>query len=90
MSQAKVDAYKAAKKTRKADIAKQKKNDAIRKIVYWVIAAVLVCALVVGLVITIKNISTKNSSANTYAAQGFELGDYADIQGTKEAAEDAE
>lgn len=85
MSQAKVDAYKAAKKTRKADIAKQKKNDAIRKIVYWVIAAILVCALVVGLVITFKNVSQKNSGTSNYAVQDFELGDYANLLGSEEA-----
>lgn len=88
MSQAKVDAYKAAKKTRKEDIAKQKKADAVRKIVYWIIAALIVCALAVGLIITFKNMYKQNGGTDQYAQTVYELDDYAGLTEAETSAEE--
>ena len=90
MSQKKVDAYKAAKKTRKEDIAKEKKMKAVRRVIGWVVALLLVAALGVGLYFTIKNIQEGKADDNSaYQATGYILDDYANIAGTEEPTTEA-
>ena len=65
MSQKKVDAYKEAKKTRKEDLAKEKKKKQLNRIIGWVVLVLVVAALGVGLYITIKNMKDKTAEDNT-------------------------
>ena len=81
MSQAKVDAYKAAKKTRKEDIKKAKAAAARKRVIGWIVGILIIVGLVAGIVITIVN-AQKAKTAETkakYTAQGYLLNDYADI-----------
>ena len=86
MSQKKVDAYKEAKKTRKEDLAKEKKKKQLNRIIGWVVLVLVVAALGVGLYITIKNMKDNSAEDNTaYQATSYILDDYANIAGTTEA-----
>ncbi|MBP5224946.1 MAG: hypothetical protein J6Z38_05125 [Lachnospiraceae bacterium] len=90
MSQKKVDAYKEAKKTRKEDLAKEKKAKQLRRIIGWVVLALAVVALGIGLYITVKNIREKTAEDNSaYQVSDYELEDYANIAGTTEAPTEA-
>ena len=84
MSQKKVDAYKEAKKTRKEDLAKEKKQKQLRRVLGWIVLVVLVAALGVGLYITIRNIK-ENSAEDTsaYKSTTYILDDYANMASTE-------
>ena len=92
MSQKKVEEYKASKKTRKEEIAKQKRNAKLRKLGLWAALAVVVIGLITGLVITIVNQqkAKAESAADLYNETNLILQDYADIEGTATEAETEE
>ncbi|MBO7364830.1 MAG: hypothetical protein J6Z23_04115 [Lachnospiraceae bacterium] len=69
MSQEKVNAYKASKKTRKEDLAKAKKVQLIQKIVGWVVLALVAAALVYGIVISIANGNQRAVTTSEYFVQ---------------------
>jgi len=90
MSQLKVDAYKETKKTRKQDVAKQKKAKAFERVLGTVIAIVVAAALLVGVGITVYNLidgSLHNTSGLT--ATSYILDDLSGIQPTEETTEAA-
>lgn len=91
MSQKKVDEYKESKKSRKEQIAKQKRDAKIRKLVGWAVLALVIVGLVVGIVITVVNsVNAKaESAAEQYNESNYLLEDYADIEGTATEAETA-
>ena len=84
MSQEKVDKYKESKKTRKEEVAKQKKVMKMRKLTGWIILAVIVIGLVVGIVLTVVNNAKAKteSEAALYNETSYLLRDHANIEGT--------
>jgi len=81
MSQRKVDAYKQSKKTRKQDVAKQKRVDAIRRVVAIVVGVIVGVALLVGIGVSIYNIATADlKNTSSYVATSFLLEDISGIQ----------
>ena len=85
MSQEKVNKYKESKKTRKQDVAKQKKEDAFKALLWKVILGVVVIGLVVGIVISVVNTSVakKKAMKDAYVAENFLINDLADITGAE-------
>ena len=90
MSQEKVDKYKESKKTRKEEVAKQKKVMKLRKLTGWIILAVIVVGLAAGLIITfVNNKQAKTESQDAlYNESDYLLQDYANIEGTTAAEEE--
>ncbi|MBR0086920.1 MAG: hypothetical protein IJL98_04175 [Lachnospiraceae bacterium] len=82
MSQEKVDKYKAAKKTRKEDVAREKKQKKLRRLLFSVIGAALVCALILGIVFSIigKNRDEEARQKEAYQASAYIVPDIAGIQ----------
>ena len=91
MSQKKVDEYKESKKNRKEEIAKQKRNELLRRWVARAVIAVLLIGIVVGIVVTIRNkykekAAEESAAADMYQESAFLLQDFADIQGSETAS----
>ena len=84
MSQEKVDRYKEAKKTRKQDMQKQKKRNKMITIITRTVLVLIVAALLFGIGLTVKNQIQAKQGSNPYEETGFDLNDYANIQGTAE------
>ena len=82
MSQEKVDKYKAAKKTRKADVAKEKKQKKLKRLLISVIGAALACALVLGIVFTFIGRARDEEARQkeAYQASAYIVPDIAGIQ----------
>ena len=85
MSQEKVDKYKEAKKTRKQDMQKLKKRNQLITVITRAVLVLIVAALLFGIGVTIKNQIAANQKTDPYAETGFDLNDYANIQGTAES-----
>jgi len=92
MSQEKVEQYKAAKKTRKQDIAKEKKLKQFKKICWLSAGALVAAALVVALVITVINISKdkKQASEDDFRATDYVVNDMSGIRDGVETEDEAE
>ena len=87
MSQKKVDEYKELKKNRRELVAKEKKEKAIKRVIGWVIAALVVCGLLAGIVITIVNAVNANKKAEeSYYLTENALLDYVEMASKEEAA----
>lgn len=85
MSVEKVNQYKEHKKNRKQEIEQQKKKDALNRVLAWIVAVVVIAALVVGIAVTVVNQVKKASASKedmSYTYSSYELMDYADIEGT--------
>ncbi len=90
MSQEKVDKYKEAKKTRKEDLAKQKKKNAVNRLLGWIIGCVVVAGLILILVISIvnQNKAKREAMEQAFSADNFVLDDLTGGDQTEEEAEE--
>ena len=85
MSQEKVDKYKAAKKTRKQDLEKEKKQKQLKKMIWTALGILVAAALLVGLVITGINIAKnkKQATEGQYRVDNYVVSDMAGILSTE-------
>ena len=92
MSQEKVDKYKAAKKTRKQDLEKEKKQKQLKRMIWIALGILAAAALLVGLVITGINMwkNKKQSTEGQYRVEEYVVTDMAGIQSTEAASQEAE
>ena len=85
MSQKKGDEYKEQKKNRREQVAKEKKEKAIKRVIGWVVAGLAVCGLLVGIIVTIVNaINANKTEEESYYLTENALLDYAEIVSSKE------
>ena len=82
MSQQKVDQYREEKKNRKENLVKEKKQQKLNRILMITIAAIIVCALTVGLILTFTGMAKKGKDQSAYQPSSYVLPDIAGIQPT--------
>ena len=90
MSQKKMEAYKEAKKNRKENIAKEKRQNKAQKILWTVIPIVLAAAVLAAIVITVINVVKANQpDYSAYTQTNLVIDDDSNMKGTTtaEAAE---
>jgi len=79
MSQQKVDEYREQKKNRKENLAKEKKQKALNRILTFTIAGIIVLALAVGLILTFTGMAKKGTDQSVYQPTGYVLPDIAGV-----------
>lgn len=87
MSQKKVDAYKESKKNRKAEVAKEKRQKKLGKVLFIVILVAAIIGLGVALFFTFRN--TFSNVDDAFKATDYLLPDYANIESTATEEEES-
>lgn len=88
MSKEKMDAYKEAKKNRKANIEKEKKAQKFDKVFWRVVLGVVAAGLIALLTISLINVFRDTTDYSGYTETEYILLDENNIQGTAESEDE--